>query len=219
MQEHSAKMQTEKKDGEKKSHWENIYATKGAPHVSWYAPHLELSLQLIKQTGVNTAGQIIDAGGGASTLVDDLLEQGYQNISILDIASTALGVSQARLGSQANDVRWIEGDVTRIALAQNFFDVWHDRAVFHFLTEAQDRRRYLDLVKSSLKPEAHLILATFAQDGPAKCSGLEVVRYSIENLTAELGEGFELIKSLNGVHTTPFHTEQKFLYSHFRKRH
>jgi ubiquinone/menaquinone biosynthesis C-methylase UbiE len=219
MQEHSAKTQNQSLETQRKSHWENIYAMKEASQVSWYAPRLELSLQFIKQTGIDTEGQIIDVGGGASTLVDDLLEQGYENISILDIASTAMKVSQARLGSKANEVRWIQGDVTRIELPQNFFDVWHDRAVFHFLTDTQDRQRYLDLVKFSLKPGAHFIIATFAQDGPDQCSGLEVVRYSVDSLTVELGEDFELIKSLSEIHTTPLHAEQKFLYCHFNKRH
>jgi ubiquinone/menaquinone biosynthesis C-methylase UbiE len=206
-------------EGARNLHWEGIYATKGATQVSWYAPHLELSLQFIERTGVGTAGQIIDVGGGASTLADDLLEKGYENLTVLDISSTAMKMSQARLGARANRVRWLEGDVTRMELPQTSFAVWHDRAVFHFLVDAQDRRRYLAQVNASLQSGGHLILATFAHDGPMKCSGLNVVRYSTETITAEVGEEFELVESQSEFHKTPFNTEQKFLYSWFRKRH
>jgi ubiquinone/menaquinone biosynthesis C-methylase UbiE len=218
MQEQPARTETRETDSAKKAHWETIYATKGALQVSWYAPHLELSLQLIERTGVGTAGRIIDIGGGASTLVDDLMEKGYESLTVLDISSTAMKVSQSRLGEKADRVRWIEGDVTRVDLPQNHFDVWHDRAVFHFLTAAPDRRRYLDLAAASLQSGGQLILATFAHDGPMKCSGLDVVRYSDKTITAEAGESFEFVESRSDVHKTPFNTEQKFLYSRFRKR-
>lgn len=218
MQGEPARTRTGETEGTRKSHWENIYSTKNVVQVSWYAPHLDLSLQLIERTGVGRRRQIIDIGGGASTLADDLLENGYENITVLDLSSTAMKVSQARLGERAKGVRWIEGDVTQVALPQNHFDVWHDRAAFHFLTDAMDRRRYLDLAGASLKAGGHLILATFAHDGPMKCSGLVVVRYSVENITATVGEGFELLESRSTIHKTPFNTEQKFLYSRFRKR-
>jgi ubiquinone/menaquinone biosynthesis C-methylase UbiE len=218
MQDQPARTQTGQPEGGRRSHWENLYTTKDTTQVSWYAPHLEVSLQLIEQTGVGKEGQIIDVGGGASTLADDLLERGYQNLTVLDISSTAMTASQARLGERAGGVQWVEGDVTQVALPQNHFDVWHDRAVFHFLTDLWDRRRYLDLAAASLKSGGHLVLATFSHDGPTKCSGLETVRYSAESLTAEVGEGFEFVESRGDLHKTPFNTEQEFLYTRFRKR-
>jgi ubiquinone/menaquinone biosynthesis C-methylase UbiE len=219
MQAYSPETENEQPEVARKSHWEKVYSTKGARQMSWYAPHLELSLQLIEQTGISTAGQIIDVGGGASTLMDDLLEKGYKNISILDISQTAIEVAKTRLGAQAKNVQWIEADVTQVELPQNHFDIWHDRAVFHFLTAVEDRRRYVDRVKASLKSGGHFIIATFAQDGPVKCSGLDTVRYSVDTLIAEVGEDFEFVESMSETHSTPFNTEQKFLYSHFRKRH
>ena len=219
MQAYSPETENEQPEAKRKSHWEKIYSTKGARQVSWYAPHLQLSLQFIERTGVGTAGQIIDVGGGAATLAEDLLEKGYENLTVLDISSTAMKMSRARLGARANEVRWLEGDITRMALPQTYFDVWHDRAVFHFLTEALDRKRYRDQVLASLKPGGHLIFATFAHDGPTKCSGLDIVRYSTETIIAEVGEGFEFVESQSDLHKTPLHTEQKFLYSWFRKRH
>jgi SAM-dependent methyltransferase len=218
MQSYSPESDNEQPEAAKKSHWENIYSTKGARQVSWYAPHLELSLQLIKESGVSRTGQIIDVGGGASTLVDDLLEKGYEHLSVLDISLKAIQSSKARLGIKAKLVQWIEADVTQVDLPQNHFDIWHDRAVFHFLTQAGDRRRYLNLVKSSLKSRGRLIIGTFADDGPSTCSGLEVVRYSVASLRAEVGEDFEFVEGRNETHSTPFNTEQKFLYGHFKKR-
>lgn len=218
MQKYSPDTENEQPEDARKLHWENIYSKKGAMQVSWYAPHLELSLKLIEQTGVSTAGQIIDVGGGDSTLVDDLMEKGYEKISILEISHTAIEISKARLGVRAKDVQWIEADVTQVELPQNHYDIWHDRAVFHFLTSAEDRRRYLDLVKASLKSGGHLIIATFAQDGPVKCSGLDVVRYTTDKIIAEVGIDFEFIESMSETHKTPSNTEQKFLYSCFRKR-
>jgi ubiquinone/menaquinone biosynthesis C-methylase UbiE len=217
MQAYSKEIENQQPEDARKSHWEKIYSTKGALQVSWYSPHLETSLKRIEKTGINKAGQIIDVGGGASTLVDDLVEKGYENISILDISHTAMEVAKARLGQRARDVQWIAADVTRAQLPQKHFDIWHDRAVFHFLTNAEDRRHYLDLVKASLKSRGHFIIATFAEDGPSKCSGLEVVRYSIDQLTAEIGNDFELVDSSSEIHKTPFHIEQKFLYSHFKR--
>lgn len=218
MQNQPAATQTGQSTEERKSHWENIYATKGTTQVSWYAPHLEVSLQLIERTGAGKGGQIIDVGGGASTLADDLLDRGYENITVLDISPTALQAAQSRLGERAHGVQWIVGDVTLVTLPHAHYDVWHDRAVFHFLSDARDRRRYLDLATASLKSDGHLILASFAHDGPTKCSGLDVVRYSAESLAAEVGEGFELMESRSDLHKTPFDTEQRFLYTCFRKR-
>jgi 2-polyprenyl-3-methyl-5-hydroxy-6-metoxy-1,4-benzoquinol methylase len=202
---------------ERKAHWENIYTVKAPAEVSWYQPHPETSLELITRTGIEKAAQIIDVGGGASTLVDDLLSQGYSNITVLDIASAALEKSQARLGTRATSVTWVEADITQASLPPAHYDLWHDRAVFHFLTEAKDRLSYTRAVEKSLKPGGHLIVATFAADGPKKCSGLDIVRYSPDELRGQFGDHFRLIESLDEAHQTPFGSEQRFIYCHFQK--
>jgi len=206
-------------DMARKSHWEGIYTTKTPTGVSWYQPHAAKSLELIKRTGVNASAQIIDVGGGASTLVDDLLAKGFRNLTVLDISPTALEAAQQRLGARAaQEVKWIEADITQAVLPRHHFDVWHDRAVFHFLTEADDRRRYVNGASDALKPGGHIIMATFAADGARQCSGLNVIRYSPEKLHAELGGAFEIIESLEETHLTPFDTTQKFTYCLCRKR-
>lgn len=200
-----------------KAHWENIYQTKDATQVSWFQQHPELSFQLIEHTGVGKTGNIIDVGCGASTLVDDLLVNGYQNITVLDISAAALQVAQQRLGSRAATVTWLEADITQVNLPYRFYDVWHDRAVFHFLTRAEDRKRYVESVQNSVKAGGHVIVATFGLDGPLRCSGLEVVRYSSDSLHDEFGNDFELVDTTNEFHHTPFGTEQKFIYCYCRK--
>lgn len=200
-----------------KAHWENIYKAKDATQVSWFQEHPELSFNFIERTGVGKTGQIIDVGGGASTLVDDLLANDYQNITVLDISAAALQVAQQRLGSQASAVTWLEADITRVELPYRFYDVWHDRAVFHFLTRAEDRKRYVEAVQHSVKTGGHVIVATFALDGPLRCSGLEVVRYSPDKLHDEFGNDFELVDTTNELHQTPFGSEQKFTYCYCRK--
>jgi 2-polyprenyl-3-methyl-5-hydroxy-6-metoxy-1,4-benzoquinol methylase len=202
---------------ETKSHWEHIYETKGSTQVSWYQEHAQLSLQLIQKTGISKNAYIIDIGGGASTLVDDLNAAGFEHISVLDISATALQLARQRLGMHAADINWIEADVTQAALPHLAYDVWHDRAVFHFLTRAGDRQRYIDTVRQAVRPGGHVIVATFAPDGPDHCSGLEVVRYSPDTLHDEFGEGFELKNSSRETHHTPFGTEQKFIYCYCRK--
>ncbi len=202
---------------ESKTHWENIYSTKDATQVSWFQEHPELSFQLIERTGVDKAGQIIDVGGGASTLVDDLLAHDYQNITVLDISVTALQAARQRLGSRAAAVTWLEADMTRVELPYRFYDVWHDRAVFHFLTRAEDRQRYVEAVRHSVKTGGHVMVATFALDGPLRCSGLEAVRYSPDSLHDEFGSDFELVDTTNELHQTPFGAEQKFIYCYCRK--
>ena len=162
---------------ENKTHWEKIYRTKESSQVSWYQLHPTMSLQYIQNTGVSRAGQIIDIGGGASTLVDHLLDDGFQNITVLDISAEALGIAKQRLAARAEVVTWLEADITKINLPNHVYDVWHDRAVFHFLTKPEERTRYVNIVKKSVKPGGHVIVATFAIDGPEKCSGLEVARY------------------------------------------
>jgi ubiquinone/menaquinone biosynthesis C-methylase UbiE len=157
-------------------------------------------------------GHVLDVGGGASVLVDDLLDAGYVNLSVLDISGVALQAAQVRLGKSAARVRWIEADITRLQLPAASVDVWHDRAVFHFLTDPQDRARYVETVRCAVKPGGHVIVATFAEDGPLKCSGLDVVRYRPQTLHDEFGAGFKLLKSENEVHRTPSGVAQKFVY-------
>jgi 2-polyprenyl-3-methyl-5-hydroxy-6-metoxy-1,4-benzoquinol methylase len=200
-----------------KTHWENIHQTKTSTQVSWYQEHSRLSMQYISQTGVDKTDQIIDIGGGISTLVDDLLAGGYQHIHVLDISAAALQTSQQRLGSRAKKVNWIVADITQTQLPYQLYDVWHDRAVFHFLTNPQDRQRYVHAVKDAVKPGGHVIVATFASDGPERCSGLEVARYDPESLHSEFGTDFELLDSTREEHQTPFGTEQKFIYCYCRK--
>ncbi len=204
---------------ERKPHWESIYTAKQPTEVSWYQTHAAKSLALVKRTGVNKSARIIDVGGGASTLIDDLLAEGFRHLTILDISSAALEAAQLRLGTRtAQGVAWIEADITQTVLPRRHFDLWHDRAVFHFLVEAEDRRHYVNAANDALKPGGHIILATFAADGQLRCSGLEVVRYSPEELHAEFGDAFELIESHDENHRTPFDTTQKFTYCLFRKR-
>lgn len=201
-----------------KTHWENIYQTKAPSQVSWYQEHARLSLRFIAQTGIDKTGQIIDVGGGASTLVDDLLADGYLHITVLDISATALRTAQQRLGTHATDVTWIEADITQAELPHQRYDVWHDRAVFHFLTRPDDCRRYVEALRHAVKPGGHVIVATFAPDGPPQCSGLDVQRYNCDSLHQELGDDFQPVSSAREAHATPFGTEQKFIYCYLRKR-
>ena len=200
-----------------KTHWEHIYERKAPTQVSWYQEHAQLSLQYIRNTGIPKTGHIIDIGGGASTLVDDLIEDGFQHISILDISGAALQLARQRIGERAHHVNWMEADITQADLSHQAYDVWHDRAVFHFLTQPKDRQCYIERVRYAVRPGGHVIVATFAADGPDHCSGLEVARYDSESLHGEFGEDFELVNSSPETHYTPFGTEQKFIYCYCRK--
>ncbi|HEY3414383.1 MAG TPA: class I SAM-dependent methyltransferase [Armatimonadota bacterium] len=202
---------------ETRKHWEDIYETKPLTEVSWFQDHAEISLQLIERTGVPRTGQIIDVGGGASTLVDDLLNAGYRNITVLDISAPALHAARQRLGPHAADVTWIAADITAVKLPADHFDMWHDRAVFHFLTGEEDRRRYVEAVQRSVKAGGHVIVATFGPDGPIQCSGLPVMRYDPDSLHDEFGERFDLIEHTTEEHHTPFGTVQQFIYCYCRK--
>jgi 2-polyprenyl-3-methyl-5-hydroxy-6-metoxy-1,4-benzoquinol methylase len=199
-----------------KQHWEKVYSTKPAESVSWFQPHAEQSLALIRATGVPLTGSIIDVGGGASTLVDDLLDNGYSAVTVLDLSASALEVAKQRLGTRAPSVTWLEADVTRVSLPAHAYDVWHDRAVFHFLTGEQERRAYVENVLQSVKPLGHVIVATFAEDGPTQCSGLPVMRYSPEQLHAQFGESFSLLRQERESHHTPAGNVQKFIYCYCR---
>jgi SAM-dependent methyltransferase len=200
-----------------KDHWEKVYTTKATDTVSWFQPHADFSVGLIKATGVSRDASIIDVGGGASTLVDDLLANGYSNLSVLDLSAAALAAARKRLGQRAARVQWIEADITKAKLPVNRFNVWHDRAVFHFLTTPEQRAAYVQTVFHSVKPGGHVIVATFAEDGPDKCSGLPVMRYSADELHAEFGESFSLLRHEKEAHHTPSGTVQQFVYCYCRK--
>jgi ubiquinone/menaquinone biosynthesis C-methylase UbiE len=173
-----------------KIHWEQVYAIKSTTAVSWYQAEATLSLGLICQIAPSPDANIIDVGGGASTLVDGLLESGYRNLTVLDLASEALSVARQRLGRASDAVHWLEGDITTLTLPAQAYDIWHDRAVFHFLTNPEDRLAYVKQVMHAVKPGGHVIIATFAPDGPTECSGLPVVRYAPDTLKNELGREF-----------------------------
>lgn len=195
-----------------RTHWEGIYTTKAPDQVSWYRPHLEISLALIMRAVSCCNASVIDVGGGESTLVDDLLEQGFQNITVLDVSQAAIDVNKVRLGDRAKRVRWLVADITQVELEPKAYDVWHDRAVFHFLTAPEERRAYVRQVVRAVKPGGHVIVSTFGPEGPTKCSGLDVVRYNAESLHGEFGARFRLVESSNEMHHTPFGTTQQFLY-------
>lgn len=202
---------------ENKTHWEQIYHTKESAQVSWYQLHPRLSLQYIRNTGAGRDASIIDVGGGASTLVDHLLDDDFQQITVLDISREALEIAQQRLAQRAGSVTWLEADITQANLPHHEYDIWHDRAVFHFLTKSHEREAYVKTVKEAVKPGGHVIVVTFASDGPESCSGLQVARYDPQSLHNEFGSGFELLDSTHENHQTPFGTEQKFIYCYCRK--
>lgn len=193
-------------------HWEKIYTEKAPNAVSWYRPHLEKSLELIEQVAAARSAAIIDVGGGESTLVDDLLAGGYENITVLDISQAAIDANRKRLGKASERVRWLVADIAKADLKDSAYDVWHDRAVFHFLTESSDRAAYVRQVAHAVKRGGHVIVSTFGPEGPMKCSGLDVVRYDAESLHREFGVHFRLLGSSKELHQTPFGTIQQFLY-------
>ncbi len=203
---------------QRKNHWEHVYETKAVDAVSWFQPHAEQSLRLIHQTGLPRTASIIDVGGGASTLVDDLLHEGFRALTVLDLSGAALAAARARLGARADSVTWLEADITQVALPYHAYDLWHDRAVFHFLTSENERRAYVSAVLRSVKPGGYVIVATFAEDGPLQCSGLPVVRYSPDALHAEFGAPFQLIEHECEEHHTPAGKIQKFIYCYCRKQ-
>lgn len=202
---------------DRQSHWQSIFQTRKSSEVSWYQPHLRASLDLIAQLALPPTANILDVGAGDSTLVDDLLACGFSRISLLDISPTALKRVRARLGSESDKITWIEADITQVRLPQNTFDLWHDRALFHFLTQDEDRRRYVELAHNTVKRGGDMIIATFAQDGPVRCSGLDTLRYNPESLCHELGADFTLVRSLSETHHMPSGNEQSFSYCLFKK--
>ncbi len=201
---------------DRKTHWENVYTNKSPLTVSWYQEDPALSLLLIRNTQLALDAAVIDVGGGASTLVDRLCEEAYTNVAVLDVSSSALAHARARLAEKANAVEWFEEDVTSFSPPHRF-SLWHDRAVFHFLTAKSDRDKYISVLKQALESDGHLILMAFATDGPVKCSGLDIVQYDANKLMVELGRGFELLETGYEVHITPSGAEQKFAYFHVKR--
>jgi len=202
---------------DRKQYWEQVYATKASDSVSWFQEHAGQSLQLIHNTMLGRDAAIIDVGGGTSTLVDDLVSEGCTDLTVLDLSSAALAVAKQRLGKYADAVHWMEGDITRAELPLHRFDIWHDRAVFHFLTDPADRHAYVEQVMRAVRPGGHVIIATFAEDGPEKCSGLPVMRYQPKTLHSEFGDDFLLVEHEKEAHHTPFGTVQQFVYCYCRK--
>jgi ubiquinone/menaquinone biosynthesis C-methylase UbiE len=202
---------------DRQAHWENVYREKAATTVSWYRPHLEVSLELIERLAESKRAAILDIGGGASTLVDDLLDAGFEDVSVLDIAEGALGVSQQRLGERGKQVKWFAADFLNAELEAHCYDVCHDRAVFHFLQTAEDKTAYFAQAARILRPDGCLILATFALDGPERCSGLEVSRYDEAVLEKVIEDRFEIVESRRDSHHTPAGKVQEMMYFVLRR--
>jgi SAM-dependent methyltransferase len=202
---------------QRREHWEAIHRTKAETDVSWFQDEPRLSLELIRTFAPANGGRIIDVGGGASVLVDRLLDLPFERIAVLDISEAALSKARSRLGAHASRVEWIVADITE-AESLGTFDIWHDRAAFHFLTDAADRRKYVELARRTVPVGGHLIIAAFADDGPKRCSNLDVCRYNANTLGTELGEGFALVRDSKATHTTPWRSSQAFFYGVFRRQ-
>jgi SAM-dependent methyltransferase len=200
----------------KSTHWESVYGTKPPDQVSWFRPHLERSLSFVESSNVPLDAGIIDVGGGASSFVDDLLVRGYSNLTVLDLSETALSVARTRLGERSSAVHWICADITEVALPHRAYDLWHDRAVFHFLTSPGQREKYVAALRRALKPGGHVVIGTFGPNGPKQCSGLDVLRLSPDGIHSELGVAFTKIATDMEFHTTPRGTPQEFAYCHCR---
>lgn len=202
---------------ERQSHWENVHSAKKPDEVTWYQEHLMQSRELIRGTGLPHSARLVDIGAGSSTLVDDLLEEGYSDLTVVDISEAALQMARDRLETIPGTVVWLQGDITELQLPENRYDLWHDRAVFHFLTHPDDRKAYLANMNRSLKPGGHLVMATFSLSGPRKCSGLDIVRYDPDSLAEEIGPGYSLARSVEEVHRAQSGMTQDFIYCHFMK--
>jgi trans-aconitate methyltransferase len=203
-------------DSARRDHWDTTYETKGEGGVSWFEERPAISLELLAFVGAGPASAIIDIGGGASRLVDALVDARWQSVAVLDIAETALVAARARLGQAASSVEWIVADVTRWRPGRSF-DIWHDRAAFHFLTEPADRVAYAEKLRAAVRPGGHAIIATFAPDGPERCSGLPVQRYDAAALADTIGEPFALVGERRHTHATPWGSTQSFQYSVLRR--
>ena len=201
---------------ERQAHWQNVYQTKDEQTVSWFQERPDISLDLIHATGVDTGAPIIDIGGGASRLVDALISEGFNAVSVLDLSEKALETSKARLGAEGAQVQWIVADITRWQPSQAY-DVWHDRAALHFLTDPKDRAAYVERVLKAVRFGGHVIVGTFAPDGPERCSGLPVVRHDAASLGELLGSSFALADTRRHDHQTPSGAIQKFQFSRFQR--
>ena len=201
---------------ERQAHWQNVYLTKGERDVSWFEENPAISLDLIRATGVGFDAPIIDIGGGASRLVDALVSEGFHSVTVLDLSEKALVTSRDRLGSYAQCVNWIVADVTTWQPTQ-IYALWHDRAAFHFLTEPSDREAYAERLRKAVRPGGHVIIGTFALDGPERCSGLLVIRHDAASIGAILGQSFKLIETRRHDHRTPSGSVQHFQFSRFQR--
>jgi trans-aconitate methyltransferase len=199
------------------THWQHVYATKGEAEVSWFQDTPAISLEMIRAASPDRNTAIIDIGGGASRLVDALLQDGYRNLAVLDLSANALDAAKERIGAAASTVDWIVADATTWQPVKSY-DVWHDRAAFHFLTDPRDRAAYVERLRSAVAAGGHVIIATFAPDGPEKCSGLPVQRHDSASLSSELGPEFELVETRSDIHRTPWQSTQAFQFSRFRRR-
>lgn len=202
---------------DRSAHWNNVYQQKSSTAVSWYRSHLETSLRLLTKGGLDTSSRVIDVGGGASTLVDDLLDLGVGTITVLDLSAASLQVARARLGPRAERVAWLTGDASQNALPEAGFTHWHDRAVMHFLTDEQDVRAYAAQATRAVAPGGHAVIGGFAPDGPERCSGLPVARRSAEDIAAALGPAFQLVTAAAEAHVTPGGDAQSFAYALLRR--
>jgi len=202
---------------ERKRHWNGVFSKKGPEDLTWFQPRPASSLSLIRKVDLPREARILDVGGGASLLTSFLFQEGYRGLSVLDVSGVALGIAKEGLGEWAGSVEWLEADVTRFEPPHRW-DLWHDRAAFHFMTTQEDRAAYLRTLNASVEIGGHVIIATFAPDGPDRCSGLDCLRYSPEGLLAVLGEDYELAGSISENHLTPTGGTQKFVYSWFRRR-
>ena len=199
------------------THWQTVYATKSETEVSWFQDSPAISLEMIRAATPDRSAAIIDIGGGASRLADALLHDRYRNLAVLDLSANALDTAKKRIGAAAATVEWFVADATTWRPAKTY-DVWHDRAAFHFLTDPRDRAAYVERLRRAVAPGGHVIIATFAPDGPEKCSGLPVQRYDSTSLSGELGPEFELVETRSEMHQTPWHSTQAFQFSRFRRR-
>lgn len=203
-------------DQSRQTHWQGVYTSKGETEVSWFQESPAISLEMIELADASPASAVIDIGGGASRLVDALLDRGLRTVAVLDVSAAALETAKARLGARADQVEWIVADVTAWQTTRSY-DVWHDRAAFHFLTDARDRAAYVACLLKAVGPGGHAMIATFAPDGPERCSGLPVMRYDAESLADVLGGDFRLVTSRRHEHTTPWGATQRFQFSLFRR--
>ena len=203
-------------DLSRQAHWENVYTTKDENAVSWFQERPDISVDLVRVTGVDASASIIDIGGGASRLIDALIDEGFKTVTVIDLSEKALATSKARLGARGANVQWVVADITKWEPSQTY-DVWHDRAALHFLTDPKDRAAYVERVLRTVRAGGHVIIGTFALDGPECCSGLPVVRHDAQSLGGLLGSSFELVESKRHDHRTPAGATQKFQFSRFQR--